>query len=74
MHVGNHRMCPGQHRDRLAQPTLWRQPGVQVSIDARDIGQGHRIGVIGLRPRHRVTLLPALDHNHPVGDGEGVDE
>jgi hypothetical protein len=32
---------PGQHRDRLTQFTVGRQPAVQVGINAQDVGQRH---------------------------------
>jgi hypothetical protein len=49
-------MSAGQHRDCLTQFSVGRKSAMQVSVDAQDIGQGHRVSVIGLRPCHRVTL------------------
>jgi hypothetical protein len=58
-------MRPGQHRDALAQFAVCRHAAVQVGVDPQDVGQSHRIGVIGLRPRHRVTL-PVAGHRQRV--------
>jgi hypothetical protein len=52
-------MGAGQDRDGLAQFTVLGQLAVQVGIDTQDVGQGHGIGVIRLRPCHRVTLSVA---------------
>lgn len=41
-----------QDRDGLTQFTIGGQPPVQVRIHSKDIGQGHSVGVIGLRPCH----------------------
>src|SRR5258707_6878252 len=48
-----------QDRDRLTQLTVGRQPAVQVGIDAEDVGQRHRVGVIGLRPGDRMAFAVA---------------
>jgi hypothetical protein len=49
-------VCTGQHRDRLAQLTIGGESAVQVGIHPQDVGQRHRVSVIGLRPCHRVAF------------------
>jgi hypothetical protein len=73
-------MGPGQHRDRLTQLAVGRQPAVQVGIDAQDVGQRHRVSVIGLRPCHRMAL-PIKGHrqwidriHRPAGGPQGGDQ
>jgi hypothetical protein len=48
--VRDHRVLvgAGEHRDRLTQFTVGGQRSVQVGIDTHDVGQCHRVGVIGL--------------------------
>jgi hypothetical protein len=46
----------GQHRDRPTQYSIGRQPAVQVGVHPKNVGQGHRVGMIGLRPRYRVAF------------------
>ena len=58
-------MRPGQHRDRLAQLAVGGQAAVQVGVHAQDVRQRHRVGVIGLRPCHRVAL-PVTGHRQRV--------
>jgi hypothetical protein len=49
-------VCTGQHRDRLAQLTIGRESAVQVGIHPQDVGQRHRVSMIGLRPCHRAAF------------------
>jgi hypothetical protein len=36
-----------------------------MGVDPQDVGQGHRVGVVGLRPGHRVAL-PVTGHREWV--------
>lgn len=47
---------PGEHRDRLCELTVGRQLAVLVHIGAQDVGQRHRVRVVGLGPTDRVPL------------------
>lgn len=42
--------------DGLAQFAIGGQLAVQVSVHPKDVGQGHGVGVIGLRPCRRVPF------------------
>lgn len=55
----------GQHGDGLAQLAVGRQCAVQVSVDAQDVGQRHGIGMVGLRPCHRMAF-PVASHRQRV--------
>jgi hypothetical protein len=54
-----------QNRDGLNEFAVGGQRAVQVGVDPQDIGQHHRIGVVGLRAGHRVPF-PVAGHSHRV--------
>lgn len=52
-------MGAGQYGDGLGQFTVGGQSAMQVGVDAKNVGQGDGVGLIGLRPRHRVPFAVA---------------
>jgi hypothetical protein len=59
-------VCAGQYCDRLDQVGVGRRFAVDVLVGAQDVGQRHRVGVVGLATAHRVPFAVA-------GDGHRVD-
>lgn len=62
---------PGPALQSPAQLAVGRQPAVQVSVYAQDVGQGHRVGVMDFAglDRHRNRALGAV-----TGSSQHVDE
>jgi hypothetical protein len=54
-----------QNRNSLGQFAVGRHPAVPVDIDTQDIGQRHRIGLVGLRAGYPVPFAVA-GHGHRV--------
>lgn len=58
-------MCAGEHGDSAGQLGIGGQRSVHVGVGAQDVRQRHRVGVVGLFPRHTVPF-PVAGHRHRV--------